>query len=126
MFLFADYEGLGVFFSEVYWFLATIPAILCGLAGTIAGAWRVPRPRLAFWLGVVACGIEVLPAAFVQFAFFDELSHRGAYAERFRPGWFFWSLSLGTTALAFLAIALGLSRRPASPMSSPTEDEQGA
>jgi uncharacterized membrane protein len=120
--LFADYEGLGVIFSELFWFAATIPALICALAGTIAGALRVPRPRLAFWLGIVACGIEMLAAAFVQFSFFDAQPRLGAHAEQFRPGWFFWSGSLGTTALALLAIGLGLSRRSTALESVSHED----
>lgn len=115
MILFADYEGLGVAFGEVLWFLATLPALVCGLGGTVAGALRIPRPRLAFWLGIVACCLELPAIALVQIAFLDEQSRHGAYAERFRPGVIFWSASMLTTVLGVLAIGLGIARRAPSP-----------
>lgn len=114
MTLFADYEGLGVILSEFYWFVATVLAALCALVGTIAGALRVPRCRLSLWLGVIACCMELAAAALVQVTFLDTHFRYGEYAERFRPGWVFWSLSLGTTVLALLALGLGIFRRPRS------------
>jgi hypothetical protein len=110
MVLFADYEGLGVVLFQVFWFLVTIPVLLCGLTGAIVGALRVPRPRLAIWLGSIACFIEVAAVIVVQLAFSEELSLRGAFAERFRPGLFFWGLSLVAMVLALLSLGLGLAR----------------
>jgi hypothetical protein len=120
MILFADYEGLGVFFSLVIWFILTVPAFILGLLGAVAGALR--RTGRAARLGLAACLLEFTGIAYVWLCFREEQARLGAFAERFWPGrqfwavefwpaYHFWGISTLTLLLGSLAFGLGVWRK---------------
>ena len=109
MALLADYEGLGVAITQGLWMLLTILASVLAAGGIVAGALKRPRRTLARWLGGSAFLIELGGVLIVCLAFADEQSRLGDYAERFRPGWFFWLVAAFTLAAAISAIYLGFA-----------------
>jgi hypothetical protein len=105
--IFADYEGLGVFFAAILWLILTVPAIIVGLVGTFVGCLH-PRPRLAGGLGLVACLLEFAGLAAVWLA-----SREDSIRFRDREVSFFWGVSIATLAFGASALGLGLGRRRA-------------
>jgi hypothetical protein len=105
MILFASFAGWGVGWSLIFWRILTIPAVIMGLLGVVAGSLR--RTGCAVGLGVAACLVELLSVAFVWICFREEQVNLGAGAERFRPGHPFWEISLLTLFLGSLAFGLG-------------------
>ena len=122
MVLFADYEGIGVAFGLFVWLVLMIPASLLGFTGIVVGALRNPWRKLARWLGVSACLIELACIAIVWRAYQEERASLGAFAERYRPGWMFWAIS--ALIIAGGALALLLSARDAE-QSPGTENQPG-
>ena len=119
MILFADFEGIAVAFSLLLWSILTVPALIMGLLGVVAGTLR--RRGCAAGLGLAACLLELLCVAFVWICFRVEQANLGAYAERFRPGsdfwdgqfwpgYHFWDISIPTLLLGSLAFGLGVWR----------------
>jgi hypothetical protein len=107
--IFADYEGLGVAIAQGLWLLVTIPALLLAVGGIVAGAWKKPNRKLAGWLGATACVVEIGGILMVWLAFADEQARLGEYAERFRPGLFFWFGAVATVAAGLWAVYLGVA-----------------
>jgi hypothetical protein len=111
MILFADYEGIGVAFSLLIWLVLTVPALIAGLVGVVVGSLRRSRPSRAAGLGLVSWLLELPGVAYVWCCFLAEKGRLGAYAERFRPGYYFWGISILTLCVGSLAIGLGVGRR---------------
>ena len=82
MILLADYEGFTVGWSLIFWAIHTVSALIMGLLGVVAGAlrWR----GCAAGLGLAACLLELLGAAFVWLCFLELQAKLGARAEEFR------------------------------------------
>jgi hypothetical protein len=119
MILFADYEGFAVGWCLIFWAILTVPALIMGLLGVVAGAlrWR----GCAAGLGSAACLLELLGGALVWIGFRAEQAKLGAGAEQFRPGhnfwagqfwpgYHFWDISILTFVLGSLAFGLGVWR----------------
>jgi hypothetical protein len=120
MILLADYEGFTVGWSLIFWAILTVPALIMGLLGVVAGAlrWR----GCAAGLGFAACLLELPSVAFVWLCFRGEQARLGAFAERFRPGhqywagqfwpaYHFWGITTLTLFLGSLAFGLGVWRQ---------------
>lgn len=119
MILFADYEGFAVAWCLIFWAILTVPALIMGLLGVVAGTlrWR----GCAAALGLAACLLELLGGALVWMSFRAEQAGRGAGAEQFRPGhhywaeqfwpgYHFWDISIPTLFLGSLGFGLGVWR----------------
>jgi hypothetical protein len=115
MILFADYEGLGVSFGLVLWFLLTVLAFILGMLGVVLGA--LGRRGWACWLGAAACLVEVVGVILVWLGFLEERAQLGAWAERYRPGPSFWGFSILMLALGVLALVFGWAAEDSAPPS---------
>ncbi len=115
MVLLADYEGLGVAFAQMFWFILTVPAAIMAVAGIAAGSAHNPWRKSACWLGGIALVIELCAVAVVWSAFQDERARLGDFAERFRPGMKVWAGSALTITASAVAICLGMIRRSVVP-----------
>jgi hypothetical protein len=95
------------FISLVVWFILTVSALIVGVLGIVVGSRRPPRRRRAAGLGLAACLLELLGGAFVWLCFLELQAKLGARAEEYRPGRYFWGISILTLFLGSLALGLG-------------------